>query len=173
MPKLTGVEIAKKISSDTLVIFTTAYDRYAVTGFELNAVDYVLKPIDFLRFEKACQKAREVAEWRMGKEREKFIFVNAEHTLVRILLRDILYIEGLKDYVKIHLKGQSKPVLTRLNLKAMEARLPSNDFIRIHKSFIVNKRQVAKFSARQITVGEVEIPVGDTYKNDFRDLLGA
>jgi len=103
MPKLTGVELARQIPESTLVIFTTAYDEYAVTGFELNAVDYVLKPIDFFRFEKACNKSLEVAEWRLGKEKEKYIFINAEHTLVRILLYDVLYIEGLKDYVKIFL----------------------------------------------------------------------
>ncbi len=119
MPGLLGVDLAKQLSPDTQIIFTTAYDNFAAEGYNLNAVDYLLKPIDFQRFQRACEKAKDLFEWKANKEKTKFILIHSEHQLIKIQLDDLLYVEGLKDYVKIFVLNQEKPILTRMNLKGM------------------------------------------------------
>ena len=142
MPKLSGLQLIQTLQQPPIVILITAYEQYALEGYNLNIVDYLLKPVSFERFLKACNKAKELFDLRSDKtaakeESPNHLFVNVEYTLVKILFSDILFIEGLKDYIKIHLASSPKPVLTKISLKAMEEKLPADKFIRIHKSYIV------------------------------------
>ncbi|MBI3136271.1 MAG: response regulator transcription factor [Bacteroidetes bacterium] len=165
MPAMTGIELSKHLGKETAVIFTTAFDHYAAESYNLNAVDYLLKPIDQDRFRTACEKAREKINRLRDLSRQKTILVSSEHEKYVIHLDDILYIEGLKDYVKIFLVQQPKPLLTRMNLKAMEELLSSGSFSRIHKSYIVNKSKISQFNSRCVVINGVEIPLGDKYKS--------
>lgn len=171
MPGLLGVDLAKQLSPDTMVVFTTAYDNYAIDGYNLNAVDYLLKPIDFQRFLRACEKAKDLFEWKMNKEKTKFILVHSEHTLIKVQTEDLIYVEGLKDYVKLFVRDQSKPILTRMNLKGIEAILPVEDFVRIHKSYIINRKKITKLNSKLILLNDIEIPIGDTYKSVAKELV--
>lgn len=171
MPGLLGIDLAKQLSSDTMIIFSTAYDHYAAEGYNLNAVDYLLKPIDFVRFQRACEKAKDLFEWKMNKEKTKFILVHSEHTLIKIQIEDLLYVEGLKDYVKIFVRNQAKPILTRMNLKGMEDVLPSDEFVRIHKSYIINRKKITKLNSKGILLNDIQIPIGETYKAIVKELV--
>ena len=140
MPTLTGTQFLRRLPQPLMVIFTTAYEQYALEGFELNVVDYLLKPIPFQRFEKAVLRAKELFELRQKVEtpavaERGFFFVFSEYKEIKIYFDEVNYVEGLKDYVKIYTTQQPKPILTRLNLKAMEAKLPEEQFGRIHTSF--------------------------------------
>ena len=168
MPALSGVEFAKTIS-DTMIIFTTAYDDYAVEGFEVAAVDYVLKPIMFPRFEKACLKAKTFFELQQHSSlAEQSITIRSEHKTIKLLLKNILYIEGLKDYVKIYTDDNDRPLLTRTNLKGMGDMLPNKQFIRVHKSYIVNLNKVTGKSADTVSLSKIEIPLGESYKAEVK-----
>jgi DNA-binding LytR/AlgR family response regulator len=173
MPKLSGLQLIQTLRQPPMVILVTAYDRYALEGYNLNVVDYLLKPVSFERFLKACNKAKELFDLRSDKtvpnkeESPDHIFVNVEYTLVKILFSDILFIEGLKDYVKIHLASSSKPVLTKMSLKAMEEKLPADKFIRIHRSYIVAADKITVIKRDLINIGSHEIPVSDFYKENL------
>ncbi len=174
MPKLSGVQLAAGLEKDPMIIFTTAHTEYAVESYNLNAVDYLLKPFTFDRFFKAVNKAYTLFNQRTIKQSEElenteikdFIFVQADYSSVKILLNDILYIEGLKDYLKIHVIDK-KPILTLMTLKAMEEKLPENKFIRVHRSFIVSIAKIESIQRNRIKIGEELIPVGDFYKESF------
>lgn len=168
MPGLSGVEFAKTIN-DSMIIFTTAYDDYAVEGFDLAAVDYVLKPIIFNRFEKACLKAKEFFELKQRSVKDQSITIRSDHKTIKLLLKDILYVEGLKDYVKIFTVDNDKPFLTRTNLKGFGDQLPGSQFIRVHKSYIVNLDKVTGKGADSILLSGIEIPIGDVYKTKVRE----
>lgn len=171
MPGLNGMEMAKTIS-DTMIIFTTAYDSYAIEGFEVSAVDYVLKPVMFDRFEKACFKAREIYELKNKFPKEEpTITIRADHKNIKVLLKDILYVEGLKDYVKIFIEGEDKPLLTRINLKGFNAQLPDSTFKRVHKSYVVNVKKITAIGSGVLNLGKTELPLGDVYKSEITAFL--
>jgi DNA-binding LytR/AlgR family response regulator len=171
MPVLKGTEFLRSLEKPPLVIITTAYEQYALEGFELNAVDYLVKPIPFERFLKAVNRAHDQFLLRNGKQEtkssESFFFVHSEYKEIKIFTHQIRYIEGLKDYVKIFLTGQPRPVLTRLNLKAIEKKLPPEQFARVHNSYIISLSKITATTRSQIFLGEAVIPVGDKFAADF------
>ncbi len=173
MPTLTGTQFLRAIRNPPMVIFTTAYEQYALEGFELNVVDYLLKPIPFERFERAAQKAHELFMLRQKEEllpissERGFFFVFSEYKEIKLYFDEVWYVEGLKDYVKIFTKQQPKPILTRLNLKAMEAKLPSTRFCRVHNSFIVALQEITSFQKSKLQIGQWEIPIGNRYLLNF------
>ncbi len=176
MPDLTGTELAGVISGGPKVVFTTAYEKYALEGFRLDAVDYLLKPFSYGEFLKAVQKAeklinlerKELPSLEVSKE---FLFIKSDYKIRRIDFSEIHYIEGLKDYVKIFLRGEKKPVLSLSTMKALEARLPEERFMRVHRSYIVNLETVKVIERGRIVYGEVRIPVTDQYRDRFQEFL--
>jgi len=171
MPGLTGIELAGKLE-ETMIIFTTAYDEYAVKGFDVAAVDYVLKPVVFNRFEKACNKAKEFHLLKNSTANtEQSIIIRSEHKTIKILLSNILYVEGLKDYVKVFTTTDEKPILTRVNLKGFGEQLSDVTFKRVHKSYIVNFSKVTGIGADVILLDKIEIPLGDSYKTEIKPLF--
>lgn len=170
MPDLTGLELSRMLPEGTRVIFTTAYDRYAVESYRVDALDYLLKPFNYSEFLAAAKKGLGAFEGRGGaQETGDFIFVKSDYKLKKIQFSDIRYVEGLKDYVKIF--AGAKPVLSLMNLKAMEEILPKERFLRVHRSYIVNLEKVALVERSRIVMGEVVIPVGDQYKEAFHKFI--
>lgn len=173
MPDLTGIEFSKMLPKETRIIFTTAFDQYALEGFKVEALDYLLKPFDYAEFLAAANKAYTWFELVKGKkdtlvsEEKEFLFVKSEYKQLRIKLADVLYFEGLKDYIKIWLKGQSSPVLTLMSLKSLEEELPKNKFMRVHRSFIVALQAIDTIERSQIIIGDKRITVSENYKPEF------
>jgi DNA-binding LytR/AlgR family response regulator len=170
MPDLSGTQLLRTLKHPPFVVFTTAYPEYALEGFELDAVDYLLKPIPFDRFLKAVNKVQErlhllpAAPVAVPPPTEgAFIFVKTEYKMLRVDLEDILYVEGLKDYVLIHTR--QKKIITLLSLNKMVEKLPSTHFLRVHRSFIVAVNKMDSIERNRIRVGETEIPVGDLYRD--------
>ena len=171
MPDITGIQFLKALGAEPMIIFSTAYPNYALEGFNLKILDYLLKPFHFDRFVQAVSKAQELHSLKSkpivpGNDND-YIFVNSEHTLVRINFIDIIYIEGLKDYIKIYTTIKPKPIITRLSLKFLEEKLPSLNFIRIHKSFIVSIKKIDWVHNNSIRIGEKIIPIGEIQKEKF------
>jgi DNA-binding LytR/AlgR family response regulator len=160
-----------------MIILVTAYEQYALEGFNLDVVDYLVKPVALGRFIRACNKAKALFDLRQEKSLQEgaatpdHFFVNVEYTLVKIVIDDILYIEGLKDYIKIFLSTESRPVITRMSLKAMTEKLPGDRFIRTHKSYIVSIPRVTSIKREFVQIGEQEIPVSETYKENISRIL--
>ncbi len=172
MPHLNGIDLVKSLPVKPMVIFTTAFPEFAVDGFEMNAVDYLLKPFDFERFRKAVEKAIEFNAYNQqpkGMTKEAFIFVKSEYKAVKINLSDILYIEGMDSYVKIYAGG--KPVLSLMSMKAMLEMLPTDDFLRVHRSFIIPISKVNSIRNKVIKIGDKEIPIGGTYEETVEAVL--
>lgn len=170
MPVLKGTEFLRTLKNPPLVIITTAFEQYALEGFELNVIDYVVKPIPFERFLKAVNKAHDQYLLRNRKPEDKektFFFVHSEYKELKIFHHQILYVEGLKDYVKIFLNTQPRPVLTRLNLKGIESKLPEDEFCRVHNSYIVPLSKITSTQKSQLFIGEIPIPIGDKFAEDF------
>ncbi|RZL21013.1 MAG: response regulator transcription factor, partial [Pedobacter sp.] len=172
MPDITGIDLFKSLEIKPLVIFTTAYKNFAFEGFELNAVDYLLKPIDYIRFKKAVAKAVEYRQYKLQKNTntlEESIFVHSEYKLVKIDIGNILYIESLEDYVKIHLQV-GKMILTLSTLKKMLEKLPPEKFSRIHRSYVVPIKLVSAIVNRkaQLTDGTL-LPISDTFASFIDD----
>lgn len=175
MPEINGLEFAKMVHPDTRIIFTTAYSEYAVDAFRSNALDYLLKPINYQEFLTAANKA---LEWFTLKQKQMFsnetqecIYVKSEYKLRQILLDDILYIEGLKDYLKIYLESEPRPVLSLLSMKSMEEHLPSPRFMRVHRSFMVNTDKINSIDKGQILFGKTRIPISESYKAEINAFL--
>lgn len=174
MPELSGLEFATLLPKDTRIIFTTAFDRYAIDGYKVDAADYLLKPVSYDRFAASVNK---VIEWfetnerRKTAARDRFVYVKSEYKLIRLDFDDILYIEGLKDYVKIYFEAPRKPVLSLVNMKRVEDCLPKPQFMRVHRSFIVNMAKVSMVDRGRIVVGDVFIPVSESYKNQVQEYL--
>jgi DNA-binding LytR/AlgR family response regulator len=168
MPSLSGIDLYRNLDQRIMVIFTTAYSEYAVEGFNLKALDYLLKPITPERFEQAVEKAREHFHYivQNGELPQAYIMVKADYSLYKLYLQEIEYIEGLDDYLKIHLSN-ARPVVARMTMKAMLEQLPGTDFIRVHRSFIVPFRRIESVRNRVITLGKVEIPIGRSYESSF------
>jgi DNA-binding LytR/AlgR family response regulator len=171
MPHLNGVEFLQSLHNPPLVIMVTAYEKYAVEGFNLQVADYLLKPFSFDRFLKACNRAAEllrVKDSGTTQERSKNdFFVNVEYTLVKIIVEEINYVEGLKDYIKIFLSSTPKPILTRMSIKAIEAKLPADAFVRTHKSFLVAVNKVTTIKRGFVCIGNKEIPVSETFRENI------
>jgi len=164
MPDLSGLELVARLETRPMVIFTTAYKKFAYEGFELEALDYLLKPITIERFEKAVQRAAERFELKKTRENEESIVVRSEYKAIKIALNDIAYIEGMEDYIKIHLLSSRHPVTTLMSLKGILEILPENVFNRIHRSYIVPSLQVKSIQNKKVKLlSGVELPVSDSY----------
>ncbi len=164
MPNLNGIDLYKQIKQNTLVIFITSRADYAVEGFNLNALDYLLKPFTFERFKQATDKAQEYFSSNINSK-SQHIFVRADYSLQKIMLDDITYIEALDDYLKINLY-QQKTIVARMTMKAMLEKLPSNDFLRVHRSFIVPIKKVESLRNKTLLLGDKKIPVGNSYESE-------
>lgn len=172
MPELSGLEYSKMVSPDTRVVFTTAFEQYAIDGYRVNALDYLLKPISYADFLQAANKAVQWFELlQQPKEEITSIFVKSDYKLIQIPLNNILYIEGLKDYIKIYEEGASKPILSLMSMKAVEELLPASRFMRVHRSFIVQKEKIRVVDRGRIIFGKTYIPVSDSYKQAFQEYL--
>jgi DNA-binding LytR/AlgR family response regulator len=175
MPDITGIQFLKTLGSEPMIIFSTAYSNYALDGFNLKVLDYLLKPFHFDRFLQAASKAHELHILKNKKQIDlkdnDYIFVNSEHNLIRVNFNTILYIEGLKDYIKIFTANNIKPIITRLSLKALEEKLPTSEFFRIHKSFIVSIKKIDFVRNNTIRIGDKTIPIGETQKEKFYSLI--
>lgn len=170
MPSISGIDFYKKLPHKTMVIFTTAYSEYAVEGFALSATDYLLKPFSFSRFQQAMEKA--YSQWKIQNKNpeQPYLFIRADYSLVKILISDILFIEGLDDYLKIHIQNQ-KTVVARMTLKVILEKLPVPEFVRVHRSFIVPISKIEKVRNKIIYINEEEIPVSASYEAAFFALL--
>jgi len=168
MPSLTGIEFYKSVKTDTMVIFTTAYSEYAVEGFNLKAVDYLLKPFTFSRFLQAVHKATEYFEHRQQKDTlpSEYLFLRADYSLVKIAIAHINFIEGMDDYLKIHLQDRP-PVMVRMTMKAILSQLPTRQFIRVHRSYIVALSRIVNIRNKIIHLEGKEIPIGVSYEKEF------
>lgn len=172
MPELNGLEFSRMVDSSTRIVFTTAFGQYAIDGYKVNALDYLLKPISYVDFLQAANKALQWFELlQQPKEEIQSIFVKSDYKLVQIELNKILYIEGLKDYIKIYEEDSPKPILSLMSMKAMEDLLPSSRFMRVHRSYIVQKDKIRIIDRGRIVFGKNYIPVSDSYKQSFQDFL--
>jgi two-component system, LytTR family, response regulator len=171
MPGLTGLQFINSMTAKPMIILITAYEKYALEGFNLAVTDYLVKPVSLERFVKACNKAKEFYDLKIGLKEttdtvpNDYFFVNVEYSLVKISVPDIVYIEGLKDYIKIHLKSTSKPVVTRMPMKTIEEQLPVKAFIRIHKSYIISIAFITSIRKTSVFIDSLELPVSDHYRD--------
>ena len=166
MPDISGLQFLQSLQQRPMVIFTTAYAEYAVKGFELEAVDYLIKPIKFERFVKALEKARKLMAMHTAKDvspEDGFLVVKSGYSLARIKFSNIRYIEGLDDYIRIHFLDEQKPILSLMSLKSVLEKLPEAGFMRVHRSFIVSLKNVRSVRKKYIFLENVKIPIGDTY----------
>ena len=181
MPDLSGMDFVRQLAVQPLVVFTTAYSEYAVEGYKVNAVDYLLKPFGMNDFLRAAMKVQEQYNLRHQNSSAMqsapvdrqggTIFVKTDYRVVRISIADITYVEGMSEYLKIHLEGQ-KPVITLLSMKKMEDYLPSEQFMRIHRSYIVNLLKIQEVNKNRVILGaETNLPVGELYKEQFNDYV--
>ena len=172
MPELNGLEFSKMVDSHTRIIFTTAFEQYAIDGYKVNALDYLLKPISYTDFLQAANKAVRWFELlNQPHEEITSIFVKSDYKLVQIELDNILYVEGLKDYVKIYEEGNQRPILSLMSMKAMEELLPASRFMRVHRSYIVQKNKIRIIDRGRIIFGKTSIPVSESYKVAFQEYL--
>jgi len=176
MPDLTGIEFTRSLAGGTKVIFTTAYEEYALEGFRLDVVDYLLKPFTYEEFLTSVHKAERMLR-SVAKPADEtppdneFLFLKSAYKIKRINFKDILYIEGLKEYVKVYTIHSAKPILSLSSLKILEMKLPSDKFMRVHRSFIVNLQKIDTVERSRIVFGKAYIPVGDQYKSRFQEFL--
>ncbi|WP_321479991.1 LytTR family DNA-binding domain-containing protein [uncultured Bacteroides sp.] len=171
MPELNGLEFSQMVDPNTRIVFTTAFGQYALDGYKVNALDYLLKPISYVDFLQASNKALQWFELVQKPEEKESIYVKSDYKLVQIELKKILYIEGLKDYVKIYIEENTKPILSLMSLKSMEELLPANHFMRVHRSFIVQKDKIRIIDRGRIVFDKTYIPVSDSYKQIFQTFL--
>ncbi|MEI8301608.1 MAG: LytTR family DNA-binding domain-containing protein [Chlamydiota bacterium] len=178
MPGLTGIQFIQSMREKPMIILITAYEKYALEGFNLDVVDYLLKPVSLDRFIKSCNKANELFQLKTKSNTNTpnipstYFFVHADYSLLKIVFSDILYIEGLKDYIKIHLKSATFPVITRMTMKLAEEQLPAAQFIRIHKSYIVAHQHITSVRKSSVFIGSIELPVGDNYPDALISITG-
>ncbi|MCR5644433.1 MAG: LytTR family DNA-binding domain-containing protein [Prevotella sp.] len=175
MPELSGIELAKILPKYTKIIFTTAFSQYAIEGYKVNAIDYLLKPISYQDFVSSTNKVLEYYESLSRQEtyaRDRFMYVKSEYKLVRIMLDDILYVEGLKDYIRIFLKSGER-IMSLLSMKKLEETLPQPEFLRIHRSYIVHMTEVRSIDRFRIVFGDEFLPISDNYKQSVQQYLDA
>lgn len=180
MPELDGLSFSKTLNENTRIVFTSAFEQYAIEGYRVNALDYLLKPIsynDFLITAKKAQKwfkqKKKESPPEMQKPQENSLFVKSDYKLLRINFDDIRYIEGLKDYVKIYTDSQSRPILSLISMHTIEEALPSSMFMRIHRSYIVNMSKVEVVERGQIVFGDKYLPVSDSYKERVQEYINS
>ncbi|MGM9688020.1 MAG: LytR/AlgR family response regulator transcription factor [Alloprevotella sp.] len=187
MPGLSGLDLSRMIdTTHRRIVFTTAFSQYAIEGYKVNALDYLLKPISYTDFIAAVSRAQKWFSLLSGETdksaepklqpdtlADDYFFVKSEHRIVRIPLADILYVEGLKDYVKIHLAGQQRPTLSLMSMRSVEQALPAQRFFRIHRSYIVNIDRVRVFERGQIQIGDKYLPVSDSYRELVQKYINA
>lgn len=173
MPDITGIEFFRSLTVKPEVIFTTAYSEFAIDGFELKAMDYLLKPISFEKFVTACNRVKEYIEYKNSKDpkNKDYFFINVSHKLHKIHYDDILYLEGYKDYTKVYLANTVSPLLVLHNLKYFEDLLDQYEFIRIHRSYIVPMRRVDTVSRKSVTIQSHSLPVSDNYRESFFSVI--
>ncbi|MBF4491294.1 response regulator transcription factor [Flavobacterium sp. JLP] len=180
MPNLTGMELARLLQEQPgispKIVFTTAYNHYAIEGYKVNAIDYLLKPFSYEEFLRAANKVRQLVEESSQENHsfnpdDEFIFLKVEYHWVKVNLKDILYIESLKDYVKVHLENSDKALMSLISLKALEEKLPSSKFMRMNRSFIVALEKISAISKNSIFVDKIEITVGEQYKETFKVIV--
>lgn len=179
MPEFTGVDLIKTVKQGPAIIFTTAYRDYAIDAFELDAIDYLLKPISFERFFKAVTKYFQLQQTHISRSKpeenhsttEEYIYVKANRKIQKVVIAQILFIESLKDYVKIHL-ADGDVVITKEKISALEKRLTKDKFVRTHRSFLAASRHIKSFTTETIDIANQEIPIGRTYKNSVMTYLG-
>ncbi|WP_312075042.1 LytTR family DNA-binding domain-containing protein [Chryseobacterium sp.] len=175
MPGSNGIEFAKTIASETFVIFTTAYSEFALDSYEVDAIDYLIKPVRLERFQKAVEKAKSYLKLFQAKDfqsnieqiSEDFFFVKADRRIFKVYFKDILFIEGLKDYVVLHTENQK--LITAMNIKTIGDQLPKNDFVRVSKSYIINAKHIDSVDNNTVYIKENEIPIGNVYRDFFFD----
>ena len=177
MPDLSGLEFTRSMEKGPKVIFTTAYEKYALDGFKLDVVDYLLKPFSYEEFLKAVQKVQKLIKLEKGvpdqvDANNEFLFLKSDYKIKRINFNDILYIEGLKDYVKVYTQSSPKPVMSLTTMKLLESKLPEAKFMRVHSSFIVNLEKIDTIERSRIVFGKTYIPVSDQYKEKFQEFPG-
>ncbi len=170
MPDISGVDLAKALSVKPMIIFTTAYKEFAFEGFQLEAIDYLLKPVEFDSFLKAFNKAiayKKFKEQPLNTEDSDFVYVHSAYKLIKVLIRDIEYIESMEDYIKIHI-GKEKPVLTLMTMKKIIEMLPQNKFVRIHRSYIVPVSGIEAILHKKIQLKNIQLPIGDSYADALK-----
>jgi len=178
MPGLTGLQFIESMTEKPMIILITAYKQYALEGYNLDVLDYLVKPVSLDRFIKACNKANQLFDLKSGRKsggasaKPDYIFVNADYKLVKITLADIIYVEGLKDYIKIHLKSTQHALVTRMPIKTIEEQLPPAQFIRIHKSYIVSVSFITAIRKTSVFMDSLELPLSDTYRDAVSTLTG-
>jgi len=177
MAELNGMEFARLVPEKSRIIFTTAFEQYALESYKVNALEYLLKPFSYTDFLLAANKAlqwqqiNEKATVEKSKDSNDCIYVKSDYRLLQIQLSNILYIEGLKDYLKIYLEGEVQPVVSHITMKAMEDMLPDHLFMRVHRSFIVQKDKIKVVEHNRIVFGKTYVPVSDSYKDLFQEFL--
>ena len=176
MPDLNGMDFVKSLAVPPMVVFTTAYSEYAVEGFKVDAVDYLLKPFGLADFQRAANKVK--ARYDLmntavvsSVDEDNAIFLKTEYKVVRLSISDIRYVEGMSEYLKIHVEGQPKPLIVLLSMKKMEERLP-NFFMRIHRSYIINLKKIQEVNKNRVIMDrDTWLPIGDNYKEQFQDYI--
>jgi two-component system, LytTR family, response regulator len=181
MPGITGIQFIQSLSQKPMYILVTAYEKFALEGYNLNVVDYLLKPVAMDRFVRACNKAMEFFRLKQAADQskqgavsseQKYIFVNADYKLVKVEFDDIIWIEALKDYLKIHLRNNKNPLVTRMSMKSIEEQLPVSEFIRIHKSYIISKSAISAVKKTSVFINDMELPVGELYRDGVHAFIG-
>ena len=178
MPGLNGLQLIQSLSNNPMCILVTAYSQYALEGFNLNVIDYLVKPVPFDRFLKACNKANELYQLKQKAsdttkdDEADYFFINADYSHVKITYSEILWVEGLKDYIKIHLENNAKPIVARISMKNIEELLPSSKFLRIQKSYIVSKEHITSVKKNSVFIGSTELSIGENYKEPVMAFLG-
>jgi two-component system LytT family response regulator len=178
MPGISGIQFVESLVKRPMVIFVTAYREFAVEGYSLDVVDYLVKPVRIERFLKACDKALELHELKSSarsspvREEVDYFFVNADYSLIKVHYKDVAWIQGLKDYVKIHFNNSPKPLIARGNVGAMEKILPAGRFIRIHKSYILSKSGITAIRKNSVFIGTTEFIIGETYRDAIEKIIG-
>lgn len=166
MPDISGIDLVRSLENKPIIIFTTAYKNFAFEGFELEALDYLLKPIDATRFGKAVEKAVEFYQYKnstASPAQQESLYVYSEYRMVKINLSEIEYLESMEDYIKIHTTGSTKPILTLMPLKKALEKLPADQFQRIHRSYVVSVNKIKSIQNRKVQLGEIELPISDSY----------
>lgn len=178
MPGLTGLQFIKSLSQRPMVILITAYKQYALDSYDLDVIDYLVKPVAIDRFMKACNKA--IVQHQLKSQNKEVassvnadhFFLNVDYSLVKIFFNDILYIESLRDYVKLHLKSTNKPIVARMTLRVLEEQLPVSKFIRIHKSYLIGIDSISAIRKNSVFIKDIELPVGETYRDVITKITG-